>query len=113
MEQKQPHTTKEQWALQNTLELVRNLRNQLIKDFLDERILIEYLAGKYNKKELSNTRLAFVKKDLRDLLIAPVDIHHYSPLINEIEENQSASLSYKNESLFYKEIDAILSKHIF
>jgi hypothetical protein len=113
MENKQSQTTKEKWTLQNTLELVRTLRNQLIKDFLDERILIEYLAGKYNKKELSNTRMAFVKKELGDLLIAPVDVQHYSSLIHEIEENQTASLSYKNESLFYKEIDSILSKYIF
>ncbi|HEX5171777.1 MAG TPA: hypothetical protein VFW11_21510 [Cyclobacteriaceae bacterium] len=107
------HTTETQWTRENTLELLRGIRNELAKDFLDERVLIEYLSGKYNKKELSNTRLASVKKDLKDLLTAPVDVNHYSSLIRKVEENHTTAISYKNESLFFKEIDKILSKHIF
>ncbi|HEX5170473.1 MAG TPA: hypothetical protein VFW11_14955 [Cyclobacteriaceae bacterium] len=106
-------TSETQWTRENTLGLIRGIRNDLAKDFLDERILIEYLSHKYNKKELSNARIAFVKKDLKDLLIAPVDVDHYSPLIHEVEENHATGISYKNEPLFYKEIDKILSKHIF
>lgn len=113
MENKQPLAARQQWTRENTLDLVRTLRNQLVKDFLDERVLIEYLAGTYNKKELSNTRMAFVRKELKELLIAPVDVHHYSSLINDIEENNRTAISYKNETLFFKEIDRILSKYIF
>jgi hypothetical protein len=113
MESKNPETKQTAWTRTNTIELIRGLRNELIKDFLDERYLIEYLAGRYNKKELSNARMEFVRKELKELLIAPVDIEHYSRLIQEIEKDNTTSISNKNESLFYKEIERILTKYIF
>lgn len=113
MESKNPETKQTAWTRANTIELIRGLRNELIKDFLDERYLIEYLSGRYNKKELSNARMEFVRKELKELLIAPVDIEHYSRLIQEIEKDNTTSISNKNDSLFYKEIEKILMKYIF
>lgn len=96
-----------------TLELVRKLRNDLIKDFLDERHLKTYLATHFRVNELSNVKIEFIKKDLKELLISPVNISHYQELITQIRETDSAALTESNEPLFYKELEFIFKRYMF
>ncbi len=104
-------TTK--WSTENVLDLVRRLRNDLIKDFLDERYLKAYLTDNYNIKELQPVRHEFIRSALKDLLIAPVNTTHYQRIIDQIRQNDSASLSEGNDRLFFQEIEQILKKYIF
>jgi hypothetical protein len=97
----------------NIVDVVRRLRNDLIKDFLDERVLIEYLSTQYRIMELSRVRVQFIKADLQRLLIAPVDLERYRPIVEEYQATGSAALSDRNEKLFYKEIEEILKKYIY
>jgi hypothetical protein len=97
----------------DVIDLIRNLRNDLIKDCLDERNLKTYIADKFNIKELSTIKIEFIKKDLKELLLAPVDTEHYKPLMDEIIMNERTSLAEGNELLFYKELDRIFVQHIF
>ena len=101
------------WSGENIIDLIRQLRNDLIKDFLDERYLKAYLSDKYNMKELSNIKIEFIKKDLKELLIAPVSITHYQPIIELIKTTESAALSEGNEQLFYKELENIFKKYMY
>jgi hypothetical protein len=101
------------WSDENIIDLIRQLRNDLIKDFLDERYLKEYLSNKYNMRELSNVKVEFIKKELKELLIAPVNTPHYHPIIEQIKTTESASLSEGNEQLFYKELENIFKKYIY
>jgi hypothetical protein len=101
------------WTDRNIIDLVRKLRNDLIKDFLDERYMKEYVSEKYNIRELSAIRIEFIKQDLKRLLIAPVDVSHYQSLIELIRETDTASLSEGNENLFFNEIECILKRHLF
>lgn len=110
MESKTLNTT---WTDESTIDLIRQLRNDLIKDFLDERYLKEYLSNKYNVKELSNIKVEFIKKELKELLIAPVNTPHYIAIIDQIKSTESASLSEGNEQLFYKELENIFKKYIY
>lgn len=96
---------------ENILELIRRLRNDLIKDFLDERNLKNYFAENFNHRELSPVKIEFIKKDLKEMLIAPVDITHYDPLITQIRESNSASLTEGNDELFYKDIAKVFKKY--
>jgi hypothetical protein len=96
---------------ENILELIRRLRNDLIKDFLDERHLKNYFAEHFNQRELSAVKIEFIKKDLKEMLIAPVDVDHYLSLINQIKESNSASLSEGNDVLFYKDVARIFKKY--
>jgi hypothetical protein len=89
------------------------LRNDLIKDFLDERFLKEYVALHYNVKDLSQTKIEFIKNALKELLIRPVDRSYYRVIIENIRETDSASLSEGNELLFFKEIESVLKQYIF
>jgi signal transduction histidine kinase len=95
------------------IDLIRRLRNDLIKDFLDERHLKRYLEIHYHIKEVSPIKLEFMRKALKELLISPVDTDHYKPLMDEIKNNERTSLAEGNEMLFYKEIESIFHRFAF
>src|SRR5689334_22532894 len=102
-----------QWTDESIIELVRKLRNDLIKDFLDERLLKEYISSQFRVKELSNVKVEFIKRDLKELLISPVNTQHYDALITQIKHTDSAALTETNEQLFYKELETIFKRYLF
>jgi hypothetical protein len=107
------NTVNTQWTDESILGLIRKLRNDLIKDFLDERHLREYLSEQFRVKDLSAVKLEFIKKELKELLISPVNTKHYEALINQIRLTDSAAITETNEKLFYREVEAILKKYIY
>ena len=102
-----------QWTEDRILELVRKLRNDLIKDFLDERHLKAYLSNQFRVNELSNIKIEFIKKDLKELLISPVNTVHYQALIDQIRETDTAGITETNEPLFYRELELIFKRYMF
>jgi hypothetical protein len=109
----EPNAVFTEWTEESIIDVVRKLRNDLIKDFLDERFLKEYIDTQFRVRELSNIKVGFIKKDLKELLISPVNTSHYEVLINQIKLTDSAALTENNEKLFYKEIEGILKKYLF
>lgn len=101
-----------QWSDERILELVRKLRNDLIKDFLDERHLKDYVSNQFKVNDLSNIKIEFIKKELKELLISPVNTNHYQGLIDQIRETDSAGLS-ENDTLFYKELEYIFKRYMY
>lgn len=97
----------------NPKEVVLKLRNDLIKDFLDERNLILYLSKEFRMMEVSRVKVEFIKRDLKLLLNTPLDEARYEEVLEAISETGSAALSQGNEKLFYKEIEQILKKYIY
>lgn len=93
--------------------LVLSLRNDLIKDFLDERNLIEYLSKEFRMMEVSRVKVEFIKRDLKLLIQTPLDTERYQDVLETILETGSAALSRGNEKVFYKEIESILKKYIY
>ena len=89
------------------------LRNDLIKDFLDERNLVEYLSREFRLMDVSRTKVEFIKRDLKLLLQSPLDSSRYHDVLEAITGTGSAALSQGNEKLFYKEIEMILKKYIY
>lgn len=106
-------TVDTQWTDERIIDLVRKLRNDLIKDFLDERHLKEYVDQQFKVRDLSPVKVEFIKKDLKELIIAPVNLNHYGPLINQIRLTDSAALTEVNEQLFYKEVEGILKRYLY
>lgn len=102
-----------QWTNERILELVRKLRNDLIKDFLDERHLKDYLANQFKVNNLSNIKIEFIKKDLKELLISPVNNNHYQVLIDQIRNTETAGISETHSPLFYKEVENILKRYMY
>lgn len=96
------------------IELIKKLRNDLIKDFLDERHLKEYFRTKYFYiSDFSSVKVEFIRKDLKELFQSPLDVAHYKPIIDEIKTNERTSLAEGNEQLFYKELESIFLKYIY
>ncbi|MBT1685819.1 hypothetical protein [Dawidia soli] len=95
------------------IDVIRKLRNDLIKDFLDERNLVIYLSEQFRIMELNKTSVEFIKKDLKQMLIAPVNTVWYKPVIDDFYNTGSAALAEGNEKLFYKEIEEVLKRHLF
>jgi|SRR5438128_1881041 hypothetical protein len=107
------NTISTQWTDESIVELVRKVRNDLIKDFLDERYLKEYLAQNFRIRELTNVKIELIKRELKALLISPVNVNHYEALIEQIKHTDSAALTESNEPLFYKELESIFKPYLF
>jgi hypothetical protein len=97
----------------NPAELVLKLRNDLIKDFLDERNLITYLSKEFRMMDVSRVKVEFIKRDLKLLFQSSLDETYYQEVLATITETGSAALSQGNEKVFYKEIEGILKKYIY
>lgn len=106
-------TIQTQWTDERIIDLVRKLRNDLIKDFLDDRYLKEYMSNQFRMRELSNLKVEFIRRDLKELLISPVNINHYGQLIEQIKHTDSAALTENNEQLFYKELEGVFKRYIY
>jgi hypothetical protein len=106
-----PSTLK--WTNESILDLVRKVRNDLIKDFLDDRVLRQYMARQFNIAELPLIKIEFIRTELKELLISPVNVDHYHMLIEQIRQTDSASLSEGNDTLFYREVEGILRKYTY
>jgi hypothetical protein len=99
-------------SVEKIIDLIRSVRNELIKTYLKDDQLSSYYKEQFSK-ELSGVKREFLKRDLKELLIAPVDLVHYAGLINQIKETNTASITERNNELFYKELDAIFRKYAF
>ena len=97
-------------SVEKAIDLVRQVRNDLIKDFLQGDNIETYFAEHYNR-QLSVIKKEFLIRDLKELLILPVDLVHYSSLIKDTREINSADLSKGNTELFYKELDLLFNKY--
>lgn len=102
-----------QWTQENDVDLIRKLRDDLVKDFLDERYLKEFILENYNVRELSNVKLEFLRKDLKELFQSPLDLEHYEPILAYLRETSSDSLAEGQDQLFYIDIEKILKRYIF
>jgi hypothetical protein len=101
------------WSDEDIKDLVLKLRNDLIKDFLDESHLKEYLATNFNMRELTGIKIEFIKKALKELLITSLDEVHYQSIVDDIKNTNSAALTEGNEKLFYKELELIFKRYMY
>jgi len=106
-------TVNEKLSEDAIIAIIRDVRNDLIKDYLDERNLREYFASRYNVQDLTNVKVEFIKKDLREYLTAPVSADHYQPIIDRVRESGSAALTEGNDQLFYKDLESIFRNYTF
>src|SRR5690349_11376263 len=107
-----PNTANVQWTRGYVIDLVRRIRNGLIKDLLDDHALKAYIASNFNARELTGIRLELLRQELRELLIQPVDVAHYKDLIDQIHTTGIASLARGNERLFYEDVEKVVRNYV-
>lgn len=100
---------------EGVIDLIRNCRNSIIKDFLDERNIKAYFSERYHVHDLASGKVELIKHDLKELLIAPVDVQHYAQLIQWVKQGGILSLDNVdfNPDIFYKELQHIFLKYMF
>jgi hypothetical protein len=89
----------------NIIELIRERRSDLIGKLLHDNELNLYLKETFDISELSQIKREFIKRALKDLNLAPVDLAHYGQIILEMKKTGSLVVSSNNEKLVYQEIE--------
>lgn len=87
-------------------------RNDLIKDFLDERHLRAHFATRFSIQELSDRKVEFIKKALMEKLEEPLDETHYETLIHELSDD-AIELTEDNNQLIHKDLEMIFRNYTF
>jgi hypothetical protein len=97
------------------VDYIRSNRNDIIKDFLDERNIRSYYADRYHLNDVDSPKVSAIKTDLKQLLETPVDMNHYGGLVQQMKQAGVLSLENVdiNPDLYYKEIQKIFLKHMF
>ncbi len=90
-----------------------NVRNDLIKDFLDERHLRGHFATRFSIQELSDRKVAFIKKALMEKLQEPLNEKYYKPLLDDLRSTGAEELSEDDHTLIYKELEMIFRNYTF
>ncbi|MBT1697012.1 hypothetical protein KK083_09015 [Fulvivirgaceae bacterium PWU4] len=99
-------------SIEKIIDLIRNFRNDLVKDLLKADSFEKYFTENLNK-ELSPVKKQFIRKELKELLILPVDLVHYAKLITHLRAINSASITDENKKFFYDEVETIFKKYDF
>lgn len=100
------------WSNQQVVDLVRTLRDELIRVFLDERFLRDYVSLNFSIANVPPEQMNAVRDSLKMLELSPLNIDYYHSLLEQIRDTDSASLTAQNDCLFYAEIEQILQQHL-
>jgi len=96
----------------NIIELIRERRSDLISKLLHDDELNVYLKETFDISEVSQIKREFIKRALKDLNLAPVDLSHYGQIILEMRKSGSLVISSNNEKLFYQEIENSVKNYL-
>lgn len=97
-------------SIEKIIDNIRIFRNTFTKKLLDDDYLNMYFQERFNKK-LSTVKKEFLKRELNELLISPVDLVHYAGLINNLKENGALTITENDDPFFFREVDKILNKY--
>jgi hypothetical protein len=97
----------------SVLESILAARNDLIKDFLDERHLRAHFATRFSIQELSNRKVEFIKKALMEKINEPIDEKYYESLIADLRENGTNEIPEGEDQLIHKDLEMIFRNYTF
>lgn len=103
------------WTTEEIIDLVRQKRNGMVKLYLENDAIQQFFKSEFGVEFISNTKIEFLKRDMRELLLAPVDLAYYSALILELKEinNIHVMETPAYDQLFLDQIKSIFKKYIF
>lgn len=95
------------------IDRVRTCRNYQIKIYSEKHAVVEYFR-QHHAFELSDRKYEFLSRELKELLIAPVDLVHYSQVITEFKESvDTPELDKQCDQLAMQELIKIFNKYTF
>ena len=106
-------TLLEKQKADTVLDSILTARNDLIKDFLDERYLREHFANRFSIQELSNRKVEFIKKALMEKLNEPLNEIHYQSLIDDLRDRGTTEIAEGEDHLIHKDLEMIFRNYTF
>lgn len=102
-------------STEKIIELIRQTRNTLIEFYQEDEAIRAYFSEHYGLEKVSAIKNEFLKRDLKELWSAPVDLVHYSALIKEIKDSGNVAIinQVQHHQRFVQEINAIFKKYTY
>jgi hypothetical protein len=97
---------------QQGIELIAKSRDKILRGLMEDHNLRIYFAERGALSKLSNVKIEFVKKDLKEAILSPLNMSIYGDLLGELKNGESINYNVLNHRSFYKEIEIILRKYI-
>lgn len=115
MQHPQETKLKTHWSTEEVIDLVRQKRNTLVKLYLEDEAVEACFKNVYGAESVSKIKIEFLKRDMRELLLAPVDLAYYSALILVLKDSHDSEVlnAPQFERLFAGQIETIFKKYIF
>ena len=101
-----------QVSMEAIISSIRNQRNVLIHDVLNDAGLRSFLEKQFDAFIISAVKAEFLKRDLKDLQNSPLDLAHYAAMIRQMKE-QNTETPEEIHPLFLKELKVIFQKYGF
>lgn len=101
-----------QVSMEGIIASIRNQRNVLIHDVLNDSGLRSFLEKQFDTFIISAVKTEFLKRDLKELQNSPLDLAHYAAMIRQMKE-QNTETPEEIHPLFLKELKIIFQKYGF
>jgi hypothetical protein len=93
--------------------MVLSVRNELIKRFMDNRILVPYLIKRCQAVELSDAKVENIQRELAQLLNNGLDqLPHYKDIVDSVKTSCSREPAKASEKRFFHEIERVFRKYV-
>jgi hypothetical protein len=112
MESPNPVQESAKLSIEKIIDSVHRKQGEVIREYLNDAVLRAYFKQRYNR-EISTVKLEFLKRDLRELTKAHLDLVHYAALIKQMKELNSETLPQGGEAFFLQELEVIFKKYVF
>lgn len=94
------------------IEVVKDTRNEIIGKLLNTEALNSFLSEHCHIENVSNIKLEFIKRSLKELAASPVDLSHYASLILDIRRTGSMTFKAEGDALFLDDIKNAIRSYI-
>lgn len=102
-------------STEKIIELIRQTRNTLIEFYQEDEAIRAHFSEHYGLEKVSAIKIEFLKRDLKELWSAPVDLVHYAATIKEVKESGNiATLNQaQHQQRFVQETDTLFKKYTY
>ena len=90
---------------------IRSIRDQKIEELMKENCLFDFLDCHFGALSMSLMKVAFLKRELRELKNSSLDLSYYSSLIRQIRESDNPKPP-ENHPLFLQELKPLVEKYV-
>ncbi len=96
-------------STEQVISIIRETRNTLLNALLNDASLMLFAEEHFNTIALSPIKTEFLKRDMKELRDASLDLVHYSAILREAKEH--GLMISSNHPLIITEIFTIFAKH--